>query len=70
MALNVCKLFKSDWGIGTTGYPATMPETGLTELFAYYAIVHCGEVVKSGILRSEEKEKAEVQQFYAGFSSN
>lgn len=64
MATNVGKLFVSDWSIGITGYAAPMPEAGLNELFACYAIAHKGVVVKCGITTADKKEIVEVQQFY------
>src|SRR4030095_10082143 len=37
MATHVCVLFKSDWGIGITGYASPEPSSG-NKVFAYYAI--------------------------------
>lgn len=44
MALGVSKLFRSDWGIGITGYASAVPESG-NELFAYCAITYRGDVI-------------------------
>jgi nicotinamide-nucleotide amidase len=44
MALNVCKLFSSDWGIGITGYSSAVPESG-NKLFCFYAIAHNNKIV-------------------------
>src|SRR5947209_1288485 len=38
MALKVNKLFISDYGIAITGYATKMPEKGLNDLFAFFAI--------------------------------
>ena len=64
MATNVGKLFLSEWGIGITGYAATMPEVGVDELFAYYAIVYKGNVKRSGLIKSKPQPIPEVQHFY------
>lgn len=39
MATGVCHLFKSDWGIGITGFATPVPESGF-DLFAFFSIVH------------------------------
>jgi len=44
MALGVAEMFRSDWGIGITGYASPVPESG-NELFAYSAISFQGEIV-------------------------
>jgi hypothetical protein len=38
MAIQVSKLFNSDWGVSITGYAAPVPELGIKKIFAYYAI--------------------------------
>jgi nicotinamide-nucleotide amidase len=38
MALNVIKLFSSDYGIAITGYASKIPELAINELFAFAAI--------------------------------
>lgn len=65
MASQISRSFASDWGIGITGYAATMPEVGVHELFAYYAIVFRGTLKRSGLIKSSIQPIAEVQQFYA-----
>ncbi|RYZ48469.1 MAG: damage-inducible protein CinA, partial [Chitinophagaceae bacterium] len=45
MALEVCGLFNCPYGLAITGYAAKMPEKGLNDLFAWYAISFRGEVV-------------------------
>jgi nicotinamide-nucleotide amidase len=47
MALNACKLFVSDYGIGVTGYATPVPEKGINDLFAFVAIAHRGEIILS-----------------------
>lgn len=46
MALNVARLFGSDWSIATTGYSTPVPESD-GEIFAYYAIAHHGQIIFS-----------------------
>ena len=46
MALNVCSLFSSDWGMGITGYASPVPESE-NKLFAWYAIAHQDSIVVS-----------------------
>ena len=43
MALNVCKMFHSTYGIGITGYDTPVPESG-NKVHAYYAIAKNGEI--------------------------
>lgn len=63
MALNVCTLFQSDWGIGITGYAAPVPESD-KKLFAFYAIAHKGEIIAENKLEAFKDEPLTVQLFY------
>jgi PncC family amidohydrolase len=45
MAMNVCRLFVSDYGIGVTGYATPAPEKGIKELFAFVAIARHDQVI-------------------------
>lgn len=63
MALNVCRLFNSDWGIGLTGYSSPVPESG-NKLFCFYAIVHHHKVVVKGKLTQAEDDAFKVQVHY------
>lgn len=64
MALHVCELFASDWGIGITGYASPVPESD-KKVFAYYAIAHRDKLIKSGKLTPDDMEPVELQQEYA-----
>lgn len=65
MALAVCRLFISDWGLAITGYASKVPESG-NELFAYYAIAHAGKIIESGKMEDPpDAEPTQVQSFYA-----
>jgi nicotinamide mononucleotide (NMN) deamidase PncC len=61
MAKEVCKLFTCNWGIGITGYATPMPEMGVKNPFAYFAIVHNGETVVSRKIFDKQNETAKVQ---------
>ena len=54
MALNVCNMFSSDWGIGITGYAAPVPELNIYELHAYYAIACKGKPILAKKIVSKE----------------
>jgi nicotinamide-nucleotide amidase len=64
MALHVCSLFQSDWGIGVCGYAAPVPESG-NATFAYYAIAHTGNIILSQKIDSTEPEGLNTQLFFA-----
>lgn len=38
MAKRICESFLTDYGIGITGYASTVPEEGITKLFAFVCI--------------------------------
>jgi nicotinamide-nucleotide amidase len=63
MALHVCELFNSDWGIGITGYANPVPESGY-KVFAYYAIAHHGKIVRKGMLKPGKDEPLTTQLYY------
>jgi nicotinamide-nucleotide amidase len=63
MALNVCRLFTSNWGIGITGYASPVPESG-NKLFAYYAIARNGEIIVSKKIDADKDEPAKIQLLY------
>jgi nicotinamide-nucleotide amidase len=63
MALNVCNLFCSNWGIGITGYAAPVPESN-NKLFAYYAVCYKGELIIQKHIKPTEKKPFQVQAFY------
>ena len=63
MALQVCELFSSDWGIGITGYATPVPESG-NKLFAYYAIAHNKKIVAKGKLSPKKDNPFKIQLGY------
>lgn len=64
MALGVCRLFISDWGLSITGYSSKVPESNY-ELFAYFAIAYAGKIMQSGKMEPPDGKPAEVQAYYA-----
>jgi nicotinamide-nucleotide amidase len=65
MAVNVCKLFSSHWGLGITGYATPVPESN-DSLFAHYCVARGGQIMKSGIIKPAKKaEPFNIQQWYA-----
>jgi PncC family amidohydrolase len=64
MALGVAQLFRSDWGIGITGYASPVPESE-NKLFAYCAITFQGKVVLEEKLTPTASEFFPVQLEYA-----
>ena len=63
MALSVCKLFLSNWGLAITGYASKVPESN-NELFAYYAIAYGGTIKQSGRLEPPDGKPGEIQAYY------
>ena len=63
MALGVCNLFSSHWGLAVTGYASKVPESN-NDLFAFYAITYAGKIMLSGKLEPPDGEPSEIQSFY------
>ena len=63
MALEVCELFQSDWGIGITGYATPVPESK-QKVFAYYAIAYKRKIVAKGKLAPKKDEPFDMQVKY------
>ena len=63
MAMNVCDMFSSHWGIGITGYITPVEESG-DKVFAYFSLVHKGEVVAKDVIRPERDEPVNLQLLY------
>jgi nicotinamide-nucleotide amidase len=63
MALAVCRLFNSNWGLSVTGYASKVPESN-NELYAYYAISYAGKIMLSGKIEPPDDKPAQIQSFY------
>ncbi len=64
MALEVNKMFTSDYGVGITGYASPMPDSK-GALFAYFALAYRQKIVSIKKLSSAVKSPFEVQVYYA-----
>jgi nicotinamide-nucleotide amidase len=65
MAIEVSKMFLSNYGIAITGYAAIVPECGEEGLFAYFSLAHQQKIVLTKRLTSSEKHPYDVQVDYA-----
>ena len=63
MAMQVNKMFISDYGIAITGYATKMPEKGLNDLFAFFAIAFKNEILLTRKI-STNKERVDAQIDY------
>ena len=63
MALNVAKMFNSDWSIATTGY-CTPIRNSSYKIFAYFAFSYKGEVILTKKLELHPKTQALNAQLY------
>lgn len=67
MALEVCKLFTSHWGIAITGYAAPVPECSVNEPFAYYAITFQDKLLIADKISCSKDDPMKVQEFYVNY---
>lgn len=63
MALNVAKLYKTDWSIAVTGYAAPVEESN-KKLYAYFSISYKGTIILSERLDLHSRTKAVNAQLY------
>ena len=63
MALNVAKLYESDWAIATTGYCTPNRNSGY-KIFAYFAFSYKGEIILTKKLELHHKTQALNAQLY------
>lgn len=66
MAIQVNELFFADIGISITGYASPMPEKGIDDLFAYFAVVKKGKLLLAEKIIPEKKGTLAVQKEYCG----
>jgi ferritin len=64
MAFGICRSFKSIWGIAVTGYATKVPESGIKNLFACYAICFDHEIKRLATISAVEDDPENVQDFY------
>src|SRR5215212_7236086 len=62
MAMGVCRLFETDWGIAVTGYATPVPESE-NKLFAFFSICFKEKIVVSERidLSNESPEEAQLK---------
>ncbi len=63
MAINVCKLFCSQWGIGITGYATPAPESG-NSVFAFFAIANGGNILVAEKIEPVAADPLDIQLVY------
>ncbi|SHK66340.1 CinA family protein [Epilithonimonas mollis] len=63
MALNVAKMYRTNWSIAVTGYATPVEESG-KKLFAYFSISHRGKIILSERLDLHSRTKAVNAQLY------
>jgi PncC family amidohydrolase len=63
MAIHCAASFKSDWGIGITGYATPVRESG-NKLFAYFAICCNGNLLAQDKIISPKRSPRDIQIFY------
>jgi len=63
MALSVAELFTCSYSIAITGYATKMPEKGLNDLYAYYAISFKNKIVLCDKITTD-KERVDAQVDY------
>lgn len=56
MAVQVANMFTADWGIAITGYASPVPEEGILELFAHYAIYYRNTCVKCERINASQED--------------
>ena len=64
IAVEVCHLFCSDYGIGITGYASPVPEENINKLFAYLSIANNNRALLSKKISTQLLEPKDVQLFY------
>jgi PncC family amidohydrolase len=64
MATEVNKLFISDYGIGITGYATKVPEVGVNDLFAFFAIASGNRILVAKKIATNKESSVDVQIDY------
>ena len=65
LALNICELYQSNFGLGLTGYASPFPEAGVYDLHAFGAAAHNGKVLFCEKLKSQKESPEEIREDYA-----
>ena len=64
MAVGVCSLFSSHWGIAVTGYSTLDPEIKMDQPFAHFAIAHKGNIKKTACIKHPATYPQLIQYYY------
>jgi len=65
LASHVCELYKTNIGIGLTGFASTFPEEDIYVLYAYGAAYRNGELIFCEKIKSEKETPEEKREDYA-----
>ncbi|HSJ67245.1 MAG TPA: CinA family protein [Anditalea sp.] len=65
LAKNICGLFKTNIGMGLTGFASTFPEQGIYDLYAYGAAYRNGELIFCEKIISDKETPDEKREDYA-----
>ncbi|KQR94630.1 damage-inducible protein CinA [Chryseobacterium sp. Leaf180] len=67
MALNVAKIFKTDWSVAVTGYCSPVKES-IDKIFSYFSFSYKGEVILSKKLELHPRtESLDAQMYFSEF---
>lgn len=66
MALQVCEMYGSHWGVAVTGYATPTPESG-NKVFSFYAIVYRQKVMLAGRIPATQMDPPELQLRYVNY---
>lgn len=64
MAVNICKMFLSDYGLGITGYASPMPEKNIHSLFAFVSIAKENKILLTKKIRAKKQTPEAVRDYY------
>ncbi|KEO75358.1 CinA family protein [Anditalea andensis] len=65
LAKNICKLYKTNIGMGLTGFASPFPEKNIYELFAYGAAYRNGKLIFCEKIESKKETPEEKREDYA-----
>lgn len=65
LARNICNLYKTNIGMGLTGFASTFPEKNIYNLYAYGAAYRNGELIFCEKIVSEKETPEEKREDYA-----
>jgi nicotinamide-nucleotide amidase len=64
MASGVAEMFSTEWSLAITGYAALIPEAGINERFAFFAIAYKKEIVLSEKIVTTNDKLIDAQLHY------